>query len=456
MNQNIFLCFLGAIGMFLFFTSCNGMPLKKGASEKSQQKHKVAETIFPNEEKTEPEAVPFKLFHKDSALTELEKKLYEIMEKYRIAGMQAAVIKEDSIVWKGALGWFDIQKEIPLQNDHMIRIASISKSFVGLSAMTLVQEGKLNLDEDINTYLDLPVTIRNPHHPEVPITPRHLMNHTSSISNGQYLEYVVASRNQNPVTITLADYFGENGEFNKPENWAETMPGEKFSYSNMGTVVLGAVIEKLSGMEFNLYVQESVLKPLGMRNSSFNSVDLDPDRTALMYRRKEENEQVSFTWTPVPVSGNFQGYVPGSNGGLSSPQGGLISTALDLSKFVIAMTNRGKSGDAQLFSRDIIELMHRKSVDITSEEESPKELYKKKGLCIHITEDIIPGYTFYGHAGSAYGIIGHMYYTLDLPENFGFVMLFNGCNITKRQDHPFYSIEEDLVRLFYDKFIAQK
>jgi len=406
------------------------------------------------EQDSTPEEIPFKPYRKPAQMSDLEKSMYEIMEKYQIAGLQAAVTVGESLVWKGAFGWFDMHREIPMQNDHMNRIASISKSFAGLTAMKLVGEGKLNLDEDINNYLDLPVLIRNPHYPDVPITARQLMNHTSGILNGQYVEYVVAARAQNPVTITLADYFAENGEFNKPENWSQTRPGEKFNYSNMGPIVLAAVIEKLSGREFNACAREAAFNPLNMQNSSFNPLELDPARIAKMYRRQERDGQVFFTWTPVPPGASLEGYIPGTNGGLCSPQGGMVSNAADMSRFVIAMSNHGKVGGVQIFSRELIDAMHQQSVQVVTGEESPGTLYKKKGLYIHITDDLLPDYTFYGHAGNAYGIITDMYYTMDQPVNFGFVIILNGCNMSKRSNRPFYSIEDDILALLYERFIS--
>ncbi|HPB32403.1 MAG TPA: hypothetical protein PLB62_13190, partial [Candidatus Sumerlaeota bacterium] len=80
--------------------------------------------------------------------------------------------------------------------------------------------------------------------------------------------------------------------------------------------------------------------------------------------------------------------------------------------------------------------------------------YKKKGLYIHITDDLLPDYTFYGHAGNAYGIITDMYYTMDQPVNFGFVIILNGCNMSKRSNRPFYSIEDDILALLYERFIS--
>lgn len=457
MNVNLLLLLLGSVSICLLCEGCSHARTENASSrmalEQLNDREAQVKSTVSQEEIDEPEDIPFKPYERPSNLTELETCFYEILERYQIAGIQAAVVANNKVVWNGAYGWFDIHRGIPLKPEHNIRIASISKSFAGLAAMTLVQQGKLNLDEDINVYLDMPVAIRNPHHQEAPITARQLMNHTSSILNGQYVEYVVASRKQNPVTYTLVDYFGETGEFNKPGNWSKSAPGETFSYSNMGTVVLGAVIEKLSGQEFSQYVRDAVLKPLGIHNSSFNPMDINKDRIAKMYRRQEKEGQVSFAWTPVPAGISFENYIPGTNGGLFSPQGGLMSNAVDLAHFALAMTNYGKVGRKRILSRSAVEAMHEQSVLITTKEKAPGELYKRKGLCIHITDDLIPGYTFYGHSGNAYGIISRMYYTMDLPENFGFVLIFNGCNISRQQQHPFYSIEEEIITLLYHQFI---
>ena len=459
MNSDTLLLWLGMFFMLLCCTGCwHSLPKDSAFDRTSQQRDQVeskAAQARASEEEQAPEEIPFKSYPKTSVTTELDKSIYQIMEKYQIVGMQAAVVVGDSIVWNGAYGWFDLHKEIPLGPDHSIRIASVSKSLVGLAAMRLVHEWKLDLHEDINTYLKLSCPIRNPYHPEAPITTKQLMNHTSSILNGQYVEYVVASRAENPVTYTLMDYFGENGEFNKPENWSKDAPGEKFSYSNMGTIVLGAVIERLSGQPFSAYVQQEVLECLRMHHSTFNPIEFKQLRVATMYKRQEKDREVCFGWTPAPVGGSYKDYVPGSNGGLHSPQGGLVSNALDLSQFVLAMTSYGRISGKQVFPGNVIDTMHHPSVNITTAEKEPGELYKKKGLCIHITEDHIPGYTFYGHSGNAYGIISHVYYTMNLPKNFGFAIIFNGCNMIKRENRPFRSIEEDMTALLYELLVKE-
>lgn len=399
-----------------------------------------------------PQRIAYKEPVTPSAITELDIKLHEVMQKYQVVGLQVAVTRGDKLLWSNSYGWFDLHEEIELENHHIIRLASISKTFAGLGAMQLAAEKKLDLDEDINTYLKLPIKIRNPHHPDKLITTRQLMNHTSGIRSGQHAPFVIASREQNPVEYTLADYFGENGTFNKPGNWSEYAPGEHFEYSNMGPVVLAAIIESISGLEFSQYMRKNVFIPLQMYNSSYNAQDLDRRQIARMYRRREENQEVYFTWTQVPPGGHHQ-YIAGTNGGLHSPQGGLLSTAEDLSNYVIAMTNKGRLGNSQILPEKYADKMHKKSVVVNHTGSGTfNGLYKQKALCIHITHELYPGHTVYGHFGSSYGIITNMYYTMNKKENFGIIFLINGSNITPGKRSPFRELDEKIADVVYSHF----
>lgn len=395
--------------------------------------------------------------------TDLDEAMNAIVEDYGVAGITAAVVKQRKVIWHGSYGWHDIEADRAIQDDSIIRVASISKSFTALAAMQLVQEGLLDLDEDINTYLSgrlnsLEVEIRNPNHPDDIITVRQLLNHTSSIRNGRYVAFNTAGRNagwdQQTDIPTLDDYFALDGDFYAEINWAAFAPGAEFEYSNMGFVVLGAIIESISGQRFDIYMNENVLQPLGMVNSSFNFNDLDPALVAPMYRRT--SDEPTFSKIELGPNPSFEGYEPGTHGGFFGPQGSLLSTSEDLTKFMVAMMN----SDQRILSRKMIDEMH--TLSVTTDKGGPATfwgIYKQKGLGIHITDEFVGGVKMYGHTGGAYGIITDMYYMREnnLGNNLGIVFLINGCNEDIFGDRsPYYKIEEDLADLLYDYLSKQK
>ncbi|MBO4986611.1 MAG: beta-lactamase family protein, partial [Paludibacteraceae bacterium] len=94
----------------------------------------------------------------------------QVMDQYQCVGVSAAVVQDGQIVYNQSFGYKDLETQTPLANDHMMRIASISKSFTATGLMQHVEKGIISLDDDINDLIGF--TIRNPHHPEVPITLR--------------------------------------------------------------------------------------------------------------------------------------------------------------------------------------------------------------------------------------------------------------------------------------------
>lgn len=411
-----------------------------------------SEKDFPDE--LPPGHILFKPYIHHEEIETLDKKIVSLLEDYQVAGLSASFVRGDEILWSGNFGWFDLENMIPLHKHHLIRIASISKTVACLAAMQLAAEEKLDIDEDINTYLrHINTFIRHPDYPDTPITVRQLMNHTSAIANGNYVPFVVAARREDPPP-TLDDYFSEEGRFKEPIIWSDFEPGKEFEYSNMATIVLGAVIESITGRMFADYVEETLFAPLDMKQSTFHIDAANLASIGTMYRRINA-DPVYFTRTEPGALPVWKNYIPGTHGGLHSPQGGMLSNAHELALLSIMMMNNGKYEGERIFSPVILELMH----DVTVETDKTGSatfggLYRKKGLGIHITERLLEGYSMYGHLGGAYGISTIMYYTRDQDPNFGVILLINGANTTVRgRMNAFSLLKEQLAEILYSHFM---
>ncbi len=409
-----------------------------------------------NLQNPQPKKTGFQHYPSHQASDFLDEHIMLLLEKYRVAGLSAAVVKENKTIWSGSYGWFDMQNNIPMKEEHTIRIASISKSFACLAAMKLVEENLLDIDEDINKYLEhITTPIHHPQHPDTPVTARQLMNHTSAIADGNYIPFVVAARSEDPPP-TLDDYFSKEGRFYESDIWADFEPGREFEYSNMATIVLGAVIESISGKTFAEYVEETILSPLNMNQSTFNFRDKARENSAVLYRF-QNGASTSFTPTLLPSLPEWEHYLPGTHGGLYSPQGGMISNARELTNFVRLMINNGTCDHRKIFSPESIKKMH--EISVKTDKGGPATfngLYKKKGLGIHITDELLDGYTLYGHSGAAYGVITNTYYTRHQDTNFGIIVLINGANTSESGIRgPFSRLEEELVDLFYTHIIQE-
>ena len=109
------------------------------------------------------------------------KAITDVMDEFQAVGISAAVVKDGKIVYNKSFGYKDLATKTPLGNDDVMRIASISKSFTATSLLQLVDKGVISLNDDVSDLIGF--KIRNPHHPEVPITLKMVLSHTASIKD---------------------------------------------------------------------------------------------------------------------------------------------------------------------------------------------------------------------------------------------------------------------------------
>ena len=145
--------------------------------------------------------------------TDLDRFILDGMKEAKVPGLAGAVVKKDKVLWTGAYGWANREQKIPVSNDTLFQIASVSKPVTACAVMQLVEQGKLSLDADVNEVLPFPV--RNPKHPKVPITLKHLLTHTSGISDNWNL---------------LEDTWVKNGDFPKPLGESLVIDGDVVNY----------------------------------------------------------------------------------------------------------------------------------------------------------------------------------------------------------------------------------
>ncbi len=179
------------------------------------------------------------------------------LKSKHIAGAVVAVVKDGNIFLKKGYGYFDYENKRPVSPDStLFRIGSISKTFTWIAVMQLAAQGKLNLDQDINVYL---TDFRIPDVKGGPITLRNLMTHTPGFED------------------RLLGIFGKDEKSIRPygEILNEQLPervrpsGIEMSYSNHGTGIAAYIVEKVSGLNWDEYVDLNILKPLGMDHTTF-------------------------------------------------------------------------------------------------------------------------------------------------------------------------------------------
>lgn len=173
-------------------------------------------------------------------------------------GAAAIVVKDGKVVYRGARGLANVEKGVPLQPDSVFRLGSVTKQFTSLAIMMLVEQGTIGLQDPIDKYL--------PGYPMQGhvITVEHLLTHTSGIQSYTDIPGWMTTKIQADLTVQqLVDGFK-----NEPMQFA---PGTRYRYNNSGYVLLGAIIEKVSGQSYASFVAERIFKPLGMAHSYYGT-----------------------------------------------------------------------------------------------------------------------------------------------------------------------------------------
>lgn len=207
------------------------------------------------------------LLAQDPTMVSAMKKETSAFFKADAPGGSILVMKKGEVILKEAIGMADMELNVPIQPDMVFSIGSISKQFAAVAILKLQEEGKLSVDDIITKHLpDYPLNGKT-------ITIRHLLNHTSGIRNYTDMPSFSPSVYGKDVTTSeLIDFFK-----NEPLDFE---PGTQWNYSNSGYVLLGAIVEKVTGKDYGDYVSEEFFKKLGMKNSYWGDMHkIIPNRT---------------------------------------------------------------------------------------------------------------------------------------------------------------------------------
>jgi CubicO group peptidase (beta-lactamase class C family) len=199
--------------------------------------------------------------------------LAEQMKKYNIRGLSIAVINNNKIEWARGYGYADVSEERPVTGKTLFQAASISKSLNSLGILRLAQEGRLDLNADINDYLE---TWKFPYE-ETPdnrkLTLTHLLCHTGALTVHGFPGYEKGSTL--PSITQILD--GQNPTNTEPVRQVGK-PGEAFRYSGGGTTISQLLLMDVTGMPYDKYMKKYVLNPLGMRSSSYTQPPVGADK----------------------------------------------------------------------------------------------------------------------------------------------------------------------------------
>jgi len=253
------------------------------------------------------------------------------METDHVAGATISVVKDGKLFFAKGYGYANLEKKTPVLADRtLFRIASISKLFTWTSVMQLVEQGKLDLDTDVNTYLkDAPIP---PTFPE-PITLTHLFTHTPGF------EDIMGYMARKPEELIPL------GKFIRDSRPARIWPPGRFtSYSNYSTALAGYIVELVSGRAFEEYVEENIFKPLGMDHSSFRQPLPGTLAEGVSTGYRFENGIFKSEEFEL-LNGDY-------------PAGSMSTTATDIARFMIAHLQNGAYEENRVLREETASVMH--------------------------------------------------------------------------------------------------
>ena len=299
---------------------------------------------------------------------ELDEFIEAEMQAQRIPGLSACIVKAGKIVWSRGYGWANVKRRVAMDPDRTIQnIASISKTVTATAAMQLWEKGRFELDDDINNYL--PFAVRNPSHPDKPISFRFLLTHRSSIADGPaYMSSYTRGDPSISLETWIKGYLSPGGRYYRREvNFHPWSPGKKYRYSNVGFGLLGYLVEKVSGESFTEFTKRHIFDPLGMKTTGWMLSEIAPECHAVPYVPVNEG-QVNKELQAYKRMGILRGEVErdparGSYQPLclysfpTYPDGSLRTGVHQLARFLLAYVKHGIYGGARILEADTVRLM---------------------------------------------------------------------------------------------------
>jgi CubicO group peptidase (beta-lactamase class C family) len=328
-----------------------------------------------------------------------------------IAGLTFAVVKDGQILFEKGYGYADVKTKRAMDPGlTLIRPGSTSKLFTWTAVMQLVEQGKLDLDRDINDYLDFRVTSSF----SKPITLRNLMTHRAGFEEG--LKSILT---YDPKQfITTEDYLKHH---QRPTLFP---PGEVPAYSNYGAALAGYIVQRVSGEPFESYVERHIYAPLGMTRSTFQQ--------------------------PAPeqfTADLSQGYMSASDPPRpfelisTAPAGGMSTAADDMAKFMIAYLQEGRYQEDRILKPETVRRMWGPAVH---------QIDDVNVMALGFFEEDRNGHRVRGHGGDT--IVFHTECDLFVDDGVGIFFSLN----SRGENDSVYRIRQGLFDAFADRYFPSR
>jgi len=322
----------------------------------------------------------------DRFTAQLDARVPSLMDRFDVPGATLALVRDSVVVWSGAYGYADRERNRPMTVDAVFRAESISKPVTAWGVMRLVEQGQIDLDAPAARYLD-GFALPDADDAARPITVRHLLSNSAGLPLGPVgpdAEYAPGQ----PMP-SLQDYLAQSA-------CRVQAPGAGFIYSNVGFNTLELLVEEVTGRDFAAYIADEVLRPLGMARARFGGTE--PLRAAMPLGYEMDG-------TPVPP------YVYPARAA-----GGLLATVEDIARFVRAevagpdaqapvATTDVDTADRAVLAPERIRLLHEPQVEIGGLFGAVADAY---GLG-HFIETLPGGQRAVWHGGQGHGWMTHFH-----------------------------------------------
>lgn len=326
-------------------------------------------------------------------LAELQAAVEKIRVDTQTPAIGIALVTRDGPQWVAGLGLASLEQQTPADENTLFRIGSISKMFVAIAVLKLVEEGRLNLDDKLQD-LAPDIAFENPWEQTHPVRLVHLLEHTTGWDDMSLAEYAYAAASDAMSLKAGLDYRPAS----RTSRW---VPGTRMAYCNIGPAVAAYIVEKVTGKKFEEYIQEQVFAPLQMDSTSFYYSKIYEERGASLY-----------------VNGKPQDYW----NIITRPAGSVNSSARDMANFLQLLIKRGEFAQQQIISPASITRMEVAQTTLGS----AAGITSGYGLHNYTSGHENYQLTFRGHNGGMPGALAELAYVPEL--NAGYVFMINTSN----------------------------
>jgi CubicO group peptidase (beta-lactamase class C family) len=331
-----------------------------------------------------PQPGPAPVLTKADFETFLDALIPSQLRNRNIAGAVVSVVKDGQVLFQKGYGYADVEEKKPVAPDQtLFRPGSISKLFTATAVMQLVEQGKLDLDRDVNEYLDFAI----PKTYQEPVTLRQLLTHTGGFEETLKNLFVAHESDMKPLRTYLVN-----------EMPARIFPPGKIpSYSNYGFTLAGYIVERVSGEKFERYIENHILKPLRMNNSTFDQplpAQLAPQMSKGYLSASKKPRDFEFVQ--------------------AAPAGSLTTTAADMTRFMLAFLQDGAVDGVSILKPETVQQMETRQFEFHP---------MLPGLGITFMEYLIDPVRIIGHGGDT--VYFHSDMVLVPDAHLGYFLSYN-------------------------------